>query len=249
MRVLPLLLLALSAMPGAAQEPTAREALGQVLTKARESQALERVLGVRHLRWGDPGATALVTLEGTLLDDDQAIRLAVSIDAAEGRMHGSRITMAFTYGFDGALRRYELSQREGERSQGVFGRVEDGALVLSGDGQERRSDWNDQAMPIQVAVFFLPCLADQGLPGQLAVQPFEGDDGHLERVTTTIETRGGDEGWAVTFHGVRPFTRTASARADTRGALVEVVFGDTLRCAPIDATEVERLKALIAAPR
>jgi hypothetical protein len=244
MRVLPLVLFALCAVPAAAQQPTPREALGQVLTKARDSRALERVLGLRHLRMGDSGQTALVTLEGTLLDDGQAVRLAVSIDGVEGRMRGEGIAMAFTYGFDGALRRYELSRRDGDRSQRVEGRVEDGALVMSDD---RRSEWNDQAMPIQVAVFFLACLADQGLPERLVAEPFEGDDGHLERVTTTIETRRDEaDGWAITFHGVRPFTKTASARADARGGLVEVVFGGKLRFAPIDATEAERLKELIA---
>lgn len=252
MRVLVLVLLSLFAAPAVAQEPTSREVLGRVLTLARESKALERILGVRHLRWDDRGSTALITLEGTLLDDGQAVRLALSINGADGRMHGHGLALAFTYGFDGALRRFELAERKGGKAgEGVEGRVEDGALVISGDGRERRSDWSDQAMPIEVALFFLVSLADQGLPEQLVVRPFEGDDGHLERVTTTLETRRDGDGWTLAIRAAPPFTDASSARADASGTLVEVTFGRK-RCAPVDATEVERLKKLIAeapAPR
>lgn len=247
MRVLPLVLLALFAVPAAAQAPTAREALGEALTKARETGALARVLGVRHMCLDDTDGAALVTLEAAMVDDDQAVRLAMSCVDTAGRGRGRERAMAFAYGFDGALRRFELSKG----TKRLEGRMEDRTLVISGGPRERRYEWDDHAVPIEVALFFLSSLADQGLPERLVMRPFEGDSGHLEPLLTAIETLGDgqDQGWSVAVAPALPFVQGGEARVDARGALVEVVFGGKLRCVSIDATEVERLKALIAAPR
>jgi hypothetical protein len=187
----------LHSSPALAQDSTVRSTLGDLLTRARESGALERVLGERFYRYDRVQKDS--SLEGK--DPDLILVTRGAQDSAQETLTLSftlanadvRLELAYTYGFDGALRSMAVHIKQGAqdiRGQGDVGA--DGALALQiarGDEepQTREVAWHDDALPELMSLIVLPVLADQGLPDAVTFYAFEGEDLRLnDSRTTTI---------------------------------------------------------------
>jgi len=260
------LALVLAAAPAPAEDDAPRAVLGRVLTTARDSGALERVLGERFFRYDarPPGAAGQDEGEGESegeadgegkgkADDEPEFvmilrgRAAEETCTLEAEIVGRevRLRVAYTLGFDGGLRTVAITLAERADQVEGSGEVTDGVLSLelrTPDGARTEEiAWPDDAVPETLAMFFLPSLADQGLPDPFRFRPFSGEDFRLEPGEAVLEGAGEvatDDGPArdlvVRILERRQLARIRVLAADDRpGELREVVIDDRKRITPL----------------
>lgn len=212
---------------------SAVDVFARVVGRARETGAIERVLGLhpfimtRHMfdEAGKPRFERrfLMTYELAIDEAEEALRLDVRVrpEGAPGQ-----VEIGYVVGLDGRLR----SMRAVTGSS-VTAEVRDGKLVIDfvDEGRKTQHAWDDGILPKIVGAFVLPMLADQGLPEAWTfrdLNPF----GTLTR-PIVMRAAGEAEGvatWA-TFEGrviagePRAVTRVQVARAgDLAGRMVRI---------------------------
>jgi hypothetical protein len=160
--------------PAAGQEASeSQAAVSEVLTRARDSGALERALGERRLRAGD----VVVVLRGEVDDPERPTAVSCWLEfRVEGGMREEATRANCTVGFDGVVRavRWEVVRGE-QRSQGEA-RLNAGSLrghasrrfndETAGD-EDWGASWDPRAVPLALTVAVLASIADQGLPERL----------------------------------------------------------------------------------
>lgn len=184
---------------------SAVEVFARVVGRARETGAIERVLGLhpfimtRHV-YDDAGATRferrfLMTYELAIDEAQAALRLDVRVRPEGGP---GEVEIGYVVGLDGRLR----SMRAVTGST-VTAEVREGKLVVRvlEEGTTVEHAWDERLLPKIVGAFVLPMLADQGLPEAWTFR----DLNPFGQVTRPIEMRalGEVEGvatWA-TFEG------------------------------------------------
>lgn len=144
----------------------AADVFARVVARARETGALERVVGLhpfimtRHFRDDDgaPRFERRFLMTYRIAVDDDALRLDVVVqpEGAPGQ-----VDIGYVVGLDGRMR--SMVALTGER---VEAEVRDGTLVVRqvDQGKTVEHPWDDRLLPKIVAAFVLPMLADQGLP-------------------------------------------------------------------------------------
>ncbi len=180
---------------------SAVEVFARVVGRARETGAIERVLGLhpfvmtRHF-FDDAGAPRferrfLMTYELALDEAAQALRLDVVV-RPEGEQ--GQVEIGYVVGLDGRLR-----SMRAVTGQTVTAEVREGTLVVKVLEEETTVEhaWDEAILPKIVGAFVLPMLADQGLPDAWAFR----DLNPFGRLTRPIVMRAlGDETWG-TFEG------------------------------------------------
>lgn len=144
----------------------AADVFARVVARARETGALERVVGLhpfimtRHFRDDDgaPRFERRFLMTYRIAVDADALRLDVVVqpEGAPGQ-----VDIGYVVGLDGRMR--SMVALTGER---VEAEVRDGTLVVRqvDQGKTVEHPWDDRLLPKIVAAFVLPMLADQGLP-------------------------------------------------------------------------------------
>jgi hypothetical protein len=259
--------LALAAAPARAQEGegqpegSACATVSAILTQARESGALQRVIGTRHYRLGEGadeeaarrGRTLSVRCE--LLGEGAEARLVVE---QERRWKDGRFVYAETQRFEIGLsdgRTHRSSQLAGaEGKPDPFG--QEGSLA--GDtftltprpdrgGTPDQFPWTDDTVPTLVVLHVLPALFDQGLPTELRCKALS-EYGLGDEVTLLTDPRDdADEtrefSWqrrANVDSGEGPLRGTGSVSVDADGRILELHADGT----PWVAIEAEAFEAL-----
>jgi hypothetical protein len=242
----------------AAQEarPPAQAVVGEVLSRARESGALERVLGTQHLFFRKTlDAGAVVVLRGELIGDAEApagVRLRMILLGLSGTLAGRELQAGYEVGFDGAVRRFEVVQayqgRGGEAQGVVKGELLEVATRVAGAGgvSKRQLGWSRDAVPFVVALFAAQ-LHDQGLPDDFRFRMFEGESLRLNEHESALVV-GPGEGSRVQVTcrkrlegGPQTYQLVLETQGEQAGQLVQIRVGESGLMDPISQAEAARL--------
>ena len=193
----PLLLLACAGAARPQSKPGPRQAIGAALEAARGSGALERrLLRTRWFQAGEGAAAVLYEVAGELAEGGKVVVCEVRITRAGGSTI-ERCELDFT----GELRRFKSVERAGEATTTWEGELAEGKLAFQGTKEAVK--WGDDVVPLHLAAFLLPCLADQGLPAGLKLRVYEGPKEHkvakaaeLKLAAERVELAG-KSGWAA----------------------------------------------------
>jgi hypothetical protein len=176
--------------PDGAAPPTKLTPVGEILAKARETGAIERVLRDAFLagdsRDGEDIERTLVQRRCVLAGE--RLRLTFTIVEGEAKKGSARFIrkkdtlieyVISPAGVMESLRIDETSYGTYGRSKRLEGVVRNGLLRLSSDGQPGSKDviqpWEPDRLPPFLAEFVLALLYDQGLPEELSYTGVKGD--------------------------------------------------------------------------
>lgn len=230
-----LLACALVARPQDPPPPPAGPAAREVLAKALQGPAAERLLAVR---WFEDEGGGVVRVEGER--QDGGLRLSVTF-LPVGAMREERTRVSCEVGPDGAVRVVESESVRGRERFAARGEVREGKLhLVAEEGETSTAEWGEEVLPLPLLAFALPALCDQGLPARLRVRVFHGFSREPEEKLATLTWSEQDGAWKVEVTALaegQPGTRVVS-EAGT-GAPREVVLSG-MRLTPIDAQEAAR---------
>lgn len=257
-RLLPLL--ALLPCAATAQE-TPAAALGRTLSAARDSGALARALEERTYLYEKGENKLLIVARGEQLADGAGLWFEMRFENLGRRREKLRERCELAW--SGEARRVEVEVEDGRRGGKGSGEVRDGKCELSiqepdGETTTRSLEWGPEVVSMGVALFLLPALHDQGLPAELKMRLFEGEDLRVNRfssVLTVAPEATGEEGARLREVSIARregeagdlYRALVRAEGEENGRIQRVeVDGITMR--PISAEEAEKLRAETAAP-
>jgi hypothetical protein len=144
--------------------------LGPLLQRAKESQAIDRVLGDRWFHMTGPRGEALLRVR--LVPVEQPPGLAYDALLRTLDRPGA-VSTQFVIGWDGVMQAFRNGvQAPGDETM-VEGRVEGTKLKLTstkgGETTQEELPWQSVAIPAPIAMFVLPSLIDQGIPADGAL--------------------------------------------------------------------------------
>jgi hypothetical protein len=249
---------ALLAAPAAAQEgpleTSVPEIVGRVLGVARESGALDRALGERHLLLvRQTGRRYLTTVRCVLEEDPQLLRLTW-IAQGLGTERGLLLEVSYGLELSGAVREVAYRRRlpsGGGPELSLEGKVADGqltsVLVVHEEEQqtlERTAPWDEASLlPQGIALWILAPLFDQGLPEELRCTAFEGFEMRPlpgECLLRSSAVEGADDGAARVVELLKGGEERIGLRLTAEGQVLSgEINQDSLT--PIDAAEATRL--------
>ena len=237
------LFLFLLAPPALAQQPeaSAPEAIGQVLTRARDLDLLGRLPERRFFRTDRDGQAGLVIVEVTPTDAGLETMLAIT-DGATGWVERAAVSYSgHMLNFTSQAGAFGQDQTPDE----TWGEVIDGDTVLvtlqsaAGTDEEERP-WDPKAAPDALVHFVLPCLFDL-LPPSLEFRGVRG--GQFDPPSSRIRLRPNAQGDVVRLdvHNNRTKLSTVTvSTGDHEGEIVRVeLMGMTIE--PITVAEGEAL--------
>jgi hypothetical protein len=269
--LLSLALALLLAAPAVAQEPlvpeetperapanaeNACEAVARILGQARASGALARVTGTRHFKAIEGANTIIFTVTGRL-DESDPPRFITEIDA---RMLGSdtpgmSFRLSTTYGADGHIAELRADGDMGpEEVVRTSGRREGAELVCEStrttDGETttktERLAVGPATLPLELLVFVVPSLFDQGLKRPITLDGIDLFDlrpwqTFVLELAEAPEKTEGDPVRVITITGDDPGSRhvvRVRAEGARAGEIILVTHnGNDMR--PITAEEAE----------
>jgi hypothetical protein len=167
------LTLALAGLAQAQQGPPAPPPpleLGPLLQRAKESQAIDRVLGDRWFHMTGPRGEALLRVRLVPVEEPPGLAYDALLRTLD---RPGAVSTQFVFGWDGVMQAF----RNGVQAPGdealVEGRVEEGVLKLTrtkgGETTQEEVAWQPAAIPAPIAMFVLPSLIDQGIPAEGAL--------------------------------------------------------------------------------
>lgn len=230
---------AVAQVPEEAPRPQAEPAggaLAAVLSRARTSGALERLLVPRWFEDETGGVVrfACEPLQGGGLRCELAF-LPV------GAMREERTRLLCEVDATGSVRQVASESVRGQERHGLTGEVRDGRLALRlqpGD-EAREAEWGPEVLPLPLLALVLAALADQGLPEAATARAFQGFAPAPEKTTTELRWKRSDAGWELTIGPLAEGQDASRIAADPSGAPREVVLSG-LKLTPITAEEAAR---------
>ncbi len=212
------------------------DVFARVVARARETGAIERVLGLhpfimtRH-GYDDDGKPLserrfLMTYELAIDEAEQQLRLGVRV---RPEAFWGQVEIDYVVGLDGRLR----SMRAVTGST-VTAEVREGKLVITAvdEGATVEHAWDDAILPKIVGAFVLPMLADQGLPEAWTFRDLNPFGTVTRPIVMRTQGEGGVATWA-TFEGrvfdgqPRPTTRVQVGGEDAGEGAARVVRIET----------------------